>query len=121
MKLLFEIAAIELDPDNWKGHWRKGVALMSLAKRQFRTKQAIEAFEICAACSTLPANKRGEVQNELAKARSRMEQQDAEVIVVATTEYILFQFIFSVSPSGSEQMRTFLSSSNYKIHKFLKE
>lgn len=71
--------AIEIDPDNWKGHWRKGVALMAMAKRQFRTKQALEAFETCASCSTLPVNKRNEVQNELLKARARMEQQDAEV------------------------------------------
>lgn len=71
--------ASELDPDNWKGHWRKGVALMSMAKRQFRTKQAIAAFEQCAKCSTLPENKKKDVQNELAKARARYEQQDAEV------------------------------------------
>eukprot|EP01036_Dinobryon_divergens_P023298 gene23298-31626_t len=70
--------AIEIDPENWKGHWRKGVALMSMAKRPFRTKQALEAFETCASCSSLPASKRSEVQNELNKARARMEQQDAE-------------------------------------------
>jgi hypothetical protein len=52
---------------------------MAMAKRQFRTKQALEAFETCASCSTLPVNKRNEVQNELLKARARMEQQDAEV------------------------------------------
>ena len=52
---------------------------MSMAKRQFRTKQALEAFETCAACRSLPASKRNEVQNELQKARARMEQQDAEV------------------------------------------
>eukprot|EP00597_Dinobryon_sp_UTEXLB2267_P013023 CAMPEP_0170122450 /NCGR_PEP_ID=MMETSP0020_2-20130122/16702_1 /TAXON_ID=98059 /ORGANISM="Dinobryon sp., Strain UTEXLB2267" /LENGTH=113 /DNA_ID=CAMNT_0010353421 /DNA_START=241 /DNA_END=582 /DNA_ORIENTATION=- len=70
--------AIECDPNNWKGYWRKGVALMSLAKRPFRTKQAIEAFESCAVCTTLPENKKTEVQAELAKARLRMQQQDAE-------------------------------------------
>lgn len=73
------VVAVAIDPSNWKGHWRKGVALMSMSKRQFRTKQAIEAFESCAACSTLPAEKRGEVAAELNKARVRMEQQDAEV------------------------------------------
>ncbi len=72
-------AAIELDPTNWKGHWRKGVALMSMAKRLFRTKQAIQAFEACRQSSTLPANKVKEVERELAKARQRMEQQEAEV------------------------------------------
>eukprot|EP01039_Chlorochromonas_danica_P008505 gene8505-9375_t len=70
--------AIELDPSNWKGHWRKGVALMSMAKRQFRTKQAIAAFEACAQCSTLPDNKKKDVQGELTKARARYAQQDAE-------------------------------------------
>ena len=67
------------DPNNWKGHWRKGVALMAMSKRSFRTKQAIEAFESCGACSTLPADKKSEVQAELNKARRRKEQQDAEV------------------------------------------
>eukprot|EP01032_Pedospumella_encystans_P020475 gene20475-23258_t len=70
--------AIAIDPDNWKGHWRKGVALMSMSKRQFRTKQAIEAFESCRSCSTLPNNKKAEVAAELNKAKARMEQQDAE-------------------------------------------
>lgn len=75
-------AAIAIDPDNWKGHWRKGVALMSMSKRQFRTKQAIEAFESCRSCSTLPSNKKAEVAAELNKAKARMEQQDAEVGVL---------------------------------------
>mmetsp|Transcript_55599 Transcript_55599/g.109754 ORF Transcript_55599/g.109754 Transcript_55599/m.109754 type:complete len:184 (+) Transcript_55599:61-612(+) len=70
--------AIVADPNNWKGHWRKGVALMAMSKRSFRTKQAIEAFESCEACSTLPADKKSEVQAELNKARRRKEQQDAE-------------------------------------------
>lgn len=52
---------------------------MAMSKRQFRTKQAIEAFEACRKCSTLPADKKAEVANELNKARARMEQQDAEV------------------------------------------
>lgn len=71
--------AIAIDGDNWKGHWRKGVALMAMSKRQFRTKQAIEAFETCRKCSSLPNDKKAEVANELNKARARMEQQDAEV------------------------------------------
>lgn len=71
--------AIELDPENWKGYWRKGVSLMSLSKRIFRTKEAIEAFEKCARCSSLPENKRKDVQTELYKARERMAQQEAEV------------------------------------------
>ena len=52
---------------------------MAMSKRSFRTKQAIEAFESCEACSTLPADKKSEVQAELNKARRRKEQQDAEV------------------------------------------
>ena len=70
---------MEVDPSNWKGHWRKGVALMSMSKRTFRTKQAIEAFESCMACSSYPADKRAELAAELTKARARLEQQDAEV------------------------------------------
>ena len=52
---------------------------MSMAKRQFRTKQAIAAFEQCAKCSTLPENKKQDVENEINKARARYAQQDAEV------------------------------------------
>jgi hypothetical protein len=69
---------IELDPENWKGHWRKGVSLMGMTKRLFRTKEAIDAFQQCARCSTLPANKVKEVENELLKARNRLTQQEAE-------------------------------------------
>lgn len=76
---LLSFAAVVIDPENWKGHWRKGVALMAMSKRQFRTKQAIEAFESCRKCPTLPADKKAEVVAELSKARARMEQQDAEV------------------------------------------
>lgn len=76
------LLAVIIDPDNWKGHWRKGVALMAMSKRQFRTKQAIEAFESCRKCPTLPADKKAEVAAELSKARARMEQQDAEVCSV---------------------------------------
>lgn len=77
---LYWHAAIEIDPNNWKGYWRKGVALMSMAKRQFRTKQAIEAFEACATCNTLPSTKKNEVHAEILKAKARLEQQEAEVI-----------------------------------------
>jgi tetratricopeptide (TPR) repeat protein len=70
--------AAELDPTQWKAHWRKGVALMAMAKRQFRTKMAVKAFEDCLNCSTLPDNKREEVKNELAKANRVLAQQDAE-------------------------------------------
>ena len=71
--------AAEIDPSNWKSHWRKGVALMSMTKKTFRSKQAIEAFEKCKACESLPANKVEEVQQALDKARERWTQQDAEV------------------------------------------
>ncbi len=71
--------AAELDPTNWKAHWRKGVSLMSMSKRLFRSKQAVAAFETCLTCGTLPENKIAECNNELKKARARMEQQDAEV------------------------------------------
>lgn len=70
--------SVLIDSDNWKGHWRKGVALMSMSKRPFRTKQAIEAFEQCYQCSTLPSNKKSEVMSELNKAKARLQQQDDE-------------------------------------------
>lgn len=52
---------------------------MAMTKKTFRTKQAVEAFDKCSKCSTLPKDKIGAVQNELNKARARLEQQDAEV------------------------------------------
>lgn len=57
----------DTDPDNWKAHWRRGMALMGMVQKKFRTKEAVEAFEECLKCSTLPANKKSEVTNELAK------------------------------------------------------
>jgi tetratricopeptide (TPR) repeat protein len=71
--------AAEIDATNWKAHWRKGVALMSMSKRIFRTKQAIAAFESCLSCGTLPENKKAEAESELQKARQRFAQQEAEV------------------------------------------
>ena len=37
----------EIDSDNWKAFWRQGVALMSMTKKSFRCKQAMEAFNKC--------------------------------------------------------------------------
>ena len=71
--------AAEVDPDNWKAHWRQGVALLSMTKKKFRTQQAVEAFEACSKCDSLPENKKAEVSAELRKARNRFEQQEAEV------------------------------------------
>jgi tetratricopeptide (TPR) repeat protein len=42
--------AIEVDPSNWKSHWRKAISLMSMSKRRFRTIQAVEALEACLSC-----------------------------------------------------------------------
>ena len=70
---------MEVDPTNWKGHWRKGVALMSMSQRKFRTQQAIEAFQNCRDCLTLPATKRDEVLAELTKAQQRLNRQEEEV------------------------------------------
>ena len=57
----------------------KCVALMSMAKRAFRTRMAVKAFEECLACASLPTNKQAEVRSELAKANRLLEKQDAEV------------------------------------------
>lgn len=73
------IQAAEVNPDNWKAHWRQGLALMSMGKKKFRSKQAIAAFEKCGNCSTLPENKREDVRKEYMKARALLEKQDAEV------------------------------------------
>ena len=68
-----------MNPDNWKAHWRQGVAVMHMAQRKFRTKQAVAAFERCAACSSLPDNKRGEVQQAIQGGKARLADQDANV------------------------------------------
>ena len=76
---------------------------MAMSKRQFRTKQAIEAFESCAACSTLPGDKKSDVALELRKAKARMEQQDAEVRTctdcVPYLQYHLFIHVLKLNNS----------------------
>ena len=72
--------AITIDRNNWKGHWRKGLALMAMSNSQAHSKQAVDAFENCQKCPTLPYDKIADVANELNKAKARMEQQDTEVI-----------------------------------------
>jgi hypothetical protein len=62
-----------------QAHWRKGIALMAMSKRLFRTNQAIESFEKCLQCESLPKNKEEEVQKELTKARNRLQQQKDDV------------------------------------------
>jgi tetratricopeptide (TPR) repeat protein len=71
------LQASNVNPDNWKAHWRHGVAIMHMAQRKFRTKQAVTAFERCAECSTLPENKRGEVQQAIQGGKARLADQDA--------------------------------------------
>lgn len=68
--------AAELDPTNWKSHWRQGVALGGMARKSFRAKQAIAAFEKCAACEGLPDNKKAEVAQALQKSRAVMQAID---------------------------------------------
>ena len=67
----------EIDPDNWKAFWRQGVALMSMTKKSFRCKQALEAFNKCMGCSTLPEAKKGEIAQYVRKAKSTLEEIDA--------------------------------------------
>lgn len=52
---------------------------MAMSKRLFRTKQAIESFEKCLLCESLPSNKKNEVENELTKSRARLQKQEDEV------------------------------------------
>ena len=52
---------------------------MAMSKRLFRTKQAIESFEKCLQCTSLPENKIGEVKNELEKSKSRLQKQEDDV------------------------------------------
>eukprot|EP00968_Pinguiococcus_pyrenoidosus_P018837 scaffold1954_cov268-Pinguiococcus_pyrenoidosus.AAC.274 len=68
----------ELRPDFWKAFWRQGVALMRMTPKKFRSRAAIAAFEKCAQCSDLPESKVRDVNAELAKARARLAEQEAD-------------------------------------------
>ena len=52
---------------------------MAMSKRLFRTKQAIESFEKCLQCTSLPESKVSEVRSELEKSKSRLQKQEDEV------------------------------------------
>jgi tetratricopeptide (TPR) repeat protein len=65
--------AVEADSTWWKGHWRHGVALMSMAPRMERSQQAVNAFERCAACDGLSAEKKEEVAVALERAKVRLQ------------------------------------------------
>ena len=54
---------------------------MGMSKRQFRTKQAIEAFQKCLECKSLPEDKNKSVQNELNIAQNRLQKQEDEVSI----------------------------------------
>ena len=69
--------AASLDPTNWKAHWRQGVALISMTKKSFRCKQAIEAFEKCLSCGTLPADKVAETKQAISKSQQLLADIEA--------------------------------------------
>jgi tetratricopeptide (TPR) repeat protein len=66
----------EIDTDNWKAFWRQGVALMSMAKKSFRCKQALEAFNKCMGCSNLPEAKKKDIADYVRKAKRTLEEID---------------------------------------------
>lgn len=70
--------AATLDPSNWKAYWRKGLALMAMSQRLFRTKMAVTAFQECLKCESLPDSKVKEVEGELRKAMTRLEKQEED-------------------------------------------
>jgi len=72
------IQASNVDPTNWKAYWRQAVALQGMAKKKFRTRQAIEALEKCLGCDTLTADKRPEVESMLQRAQAFLQKQDDE-------------------------------------------
>ena len=71
----------EADPDWWKGHWYRGQALMKMLRNKppstamsERCEQAKHAFEGCLKCSTLPASKRAQVEEELQTCKNALMQ-----------------------------------------------
>jgi hypothetical protein len=83
------IQAAKVNPNNWKAHWRHAISLLEMVPKRFRTKQAIEALEACAKCSTLPAEKVREVQEKLQYANVRLAKQDAEVRTLRPSHLIV--------------------------------
>ena len=72
------IQAGQADPTNWKAYWRQAMALKNMAKKKFRTKQAIDALEACLGCEKLPEEKRPEVMHMLAQTKAFLQKQDDE-------------------------------------------
>ena len=70
------IQAGTADPSNWKAYWRQALALKGMAKKKFRTKQAIDALEKCLKCEKLPDDKRPQVQDMLSQTKAFLQMQD---------------------------------------------
>lgn len=66
----------EIDPSNWKAHWRQGLSLAGMQKKSFRAKHAVSAFTKCLECC--PEAKKAEVSRALQKAKQVLEAIDAE-------------------------------------------
>ena len=62
---------------------------MSMSRRLFRTNQAIESFEKCLQCDSLPKNKEEEVQKELTKSKNRLQQQKDDVSIMWMSACVL--------------------------------
>ena len=62
---------------------------MAMAPRKFRSEKAVKAYQMCLECSTLPANKKGEVEKALSQAQQRLQQQEEEVPYISFVVYFL--------------------------------
>jgi hypothetical protein len=89
------VQSSEADPTNWKAYWRQSIALNAMTKKQFRTKQSIEALEKCLSCQTLPEDKRPQIQEQLAKTKGILQRQIDEVIrLFRIFRLVIYLFFF---------------------------
>ena len=52
---------------------------MRIKEGNLQRRLDVEAFQLCLECSSLPDNKRDEVENELKAAKIRLQHQDDAV------------------------------------------
>ena len=55
------------------------IALLSMQKKVFRTREAIKSFDTCLKCPDLPKEKVQGLKKEILLARTLAKEQDAEV------------------------------------------
>ena len=67
--------AARCDPANWKAHWNSGLAIMMMAPKIARSKQAVAAFErVLALGEALSPAELDDARTALDRAQSRLQK-----------------------------------------------